>query len=108
MCAHGPSLPLRASPALVDVYIIHTVGAEGSLGQCFNHVVTLQHHIPLGDPGKGRGQALPRARGPSPTLPPGPPMGTFCLLSSRCTCSTKRLSLRLLTEIPEGKGRGQG
>lgn len=25
---------------------------------------------------------------------------TFCLLSSQCTCSTNKLSLRLLTEMP--------
>lgn len=43
-----------ASPALVDVDVVHTVSAEGCLGQCLNHVVTLQHHIPLGGPeGKG-------------------------------------------------------
>lgn len=62
---------------------------------------------PPGDPGKERGQALPRPG--EPTHPASQsPEGTFCLLSSRCTCSTKRLSLRLLTEMPEGEDRGRG
>lgn len=86
VCAHrAPSLPLAASPALVDVYVVHTVSAECRLGQCLNHMVTLQYHIPLEDPEKGRGRALPRAREPTPILPPSPQKGTFCLLSSRCT-----------------------
>lgn len=63
VCVHrAPSPPLAASPALVDVDVVCTVSAEGRLGQCLNHVVTLQYHIPLGGPEKGRGQALPRAR----------------------------------------------
>ena len=110
-CPHvytAPSPPQPASPALVDVDVVHTVSAEGRLGQCLNHVVTLQHHIPLWGPDKGRGQALPRAGEPTHPAAQSLQRGTFCLLSSRCTCSTKRLSLRLLTEIPEGEGQRSG
>lgn len=107
MCTHGPSPPPSASPALVDVDIVHTVSAEGCLGQCLNHMVTLQHHVPLGTQARRGVRLCPDLANP-PTLPPSPQRGTFCLLSSRCTCSTKRLSLRLLTEMPEGEDRGQG
>jgi hypothetical protein len=51
--AHSPPV----SPALVDVDIVHSIGAEGSLGQCLNHVVTLQHHISLG--GQVEGEVKP-------------------------------------------------
>ena len=103
----APSPPLPASPALVDVDAVHTVGAEGRLGQCLNHMVTLQHHVPLGAQMGSGVRPCPEPEEPPPPCLPGP-RGTFCLLSSRCTCSTKRLSLRLLTEIPEGGGQGSG
>lgn len=49
LCAHmAPLPPLPASPALVDVDVAHAVGAEGRLGQRLDHVVALQHHVPLG------------------------------------------------------------
>lgn len=70
-------------------------------------MVTLQHHIPLGAQQGGGGVRLcPDLQNHPPASPS--PQGTFCLLSSRCTCSTKRLSLRLLTEIPEGEGQRSG
>lgn len=108
----APSPPLPASPALVDVDVIYAVGAEGCLGQCLNHMVTLQHHVPLGAQMGSGVRPCPELEKhpppPPPPPPPSPPRGTFCLLSSRCTWSTKRLSLRLLTEIPEAEGQRSG
>ena len=102
------SAALPASPALVDVDVVHSVSAEGRLGQGLDHVVTLQHHVPLGAHTGTGVRPCPALRGPVPSPPPQAPRGTFCLLSSRCTWSTKRLSLRLLTEIPGGKGQRSG
>lgn len=67
----GPSALPTASPARVDVDVVHAVRAEGGLGQCLNHVVTLQHHVSLGA-GRGRGQALPDLQNPPLPCLPGP------------------------------------
>ena len=66
------SAALPASPALVDVDVVHSVSAEGRLGQGLDHVVTLQHHVPLGaHRGKGSGPAR-RLEDPSPPRLPRP------------------------------------
>lgn len=68
--AHSAALP--ASPALVDVDVVHSVSTEGRLGQGLNHVVTLQHHVPLGaHRGTGSGPAQ-RLEGPCPPRCPVP------------------------------------
>lgn len=36
------------SPALVDVDVVDFFGTDGDLGQGLDHVVALQHHVPLG------------------------------------------------------------
>lgn len=67
----GPLTGPTASPALVDVDVAHAVGAEGGLGQGLNHVVTLQHHIPLGGR-EGRVRPGPDLQNPPPPCLPGP------------------------------------
>lgn len=82
----APSPPLPASPALVDVDVdvIHAVGAEGCLGQCLNHMVTLQHHVPLGaQTGSGVRPCPELEKHPLPhPVPRGPP-SAYCPHAAR-------------------------
>lgn len=99
---------LPASPALVDVDVVHSVSAEGRLGQGLDHVVTLQHHVPLGaHRGTGSGPAQ-RLEGPCPPRRPVPE-GHLLLIVLTLHVEHKEAVAQAADGDPwGGKGRGQG
>ena len=108
-CAHSArSAALPASPALVDVDVVHSVSAEGCLGQGLDHVVTLQHHVPLGaHRGMGSGPAQ-RLEGPCPPRRPVPEGHLLLIVLTLHVEHEEAVAQAADGDSWGGKGEGQG